>query len=187
MNPGGDLERTLAKLDETLRGLGVSYHCTGGLVSSFYGEPRLTRDVDVVLRPPQMPDGTERLIHALQPGFLIDPALVRRAIGEKGMFQALDRKTLVKIDFHVGEAVPGELGRSAMEELLPGLTLPLVSREDAILSKLLWARKGSEQSRRDAAAMVRAGELLDWTALHVRAEQLGIQDLLEDVRRNTTG
>jgi hypothetical protein len=33
-----------------LDSLRISYHVTGGLASSFYGEPRLTQDIDFVVR-----------------------------------------------------------------------------------------------------------------------------------------
>ena len=36
--------------DAALDELGIDYHVTGGLASSFYGEPRLTQDVDFVVR-----------------------------------------------------------------------------------------------------------------------------------------
>lgn len=40
-----DLERVVGDVITVLDRLQVSYHVTGGLASSFYGEPRLTQDV----------------------------------------------------------------------------------------------------------------------------------------------
>jgi hypothetical protein len=183
MTQMADLERTLSRIHEALTTLGLRYHCTGGLVSSLYGEPRMTQDIDIVLRLTGATGEAERLVQALQKQFLLELALVDRAAAQQTMFQALDRETWIKVDFHVGEAVPGELDRSCLDEVLPGLVVPLVSREDAILSKLLWLKKGSEKSRRDAAMMLRSSESLNQVALDARADQLGIRDLLDEIRR----
>ena len=32
---------------------------------------------------------------------------------------------MIKIDFHVGEKIPGELGRSTTREIAPGLFAPV--------------------------------------------------------------
>ncbi len=34
------------------------------------------------------------------------------AIEGRALFQAIDEASMLKIDFHVGEKIPGELGRS---------------------------------------------------------------------------
>jgi len=182
MIPMADLEATLKRMKAILADLGIRYHCTGGLVSSFYGEPRFTQDVDIVVQLPGNEAQVQHLISALQEGFVVDADLARRALGKGDMFQALDRSTWIKIDFHVGEGVPGELSRSVSREILPGLELPTVSREDAILSKILWVKKGSEKSRRDALSMLRAGKSLDWRSMEALAERMEIGDLLGEMR-----
>ena len=62
-----------------------------------------------------------------------------------GLFQAIDQQSMIKIDFHVGGSIPGELDRSTQREIAPGLIAPLVSKEDAIVSKLLWIKQGSHR------------------------------------------
>jgi hypothetical protein len=51
MFTANDLAETLRKLSKIFSDLKVRLHFTGGLVSSFYGEPRLTQDIDVVVDP----------------------------------------------------------------------------------------------------------------------------------------
>jgi len=162
---------------EALEKARVPFHCTGGIVSSLYGEPRLTQDIDIVVRLADASD-LERLLLALQPKFLIDEIAARQAWRSRRMFQALDQESFVKIDFHVGEDVPGELSRTAHIELLPGLTVPVVIRENAILSKLLWIRKGSHKSGQDVLGMLRRSGPVDWPYLRETAEKLGVGGLL---------
>lgn len=183
MNPTmPELEATVARVAGIVAASGASYHATGGLVASLYGEPRFTQDIDLVIRFAEGGAQVERLIGLLATDFLVDADLIRRAAAQSKMFQALDRQTGIKVDFHVGEDVPGELGRSVVLELFPGTAVPVVSREDALLSKLLWIRKGSHKSRRDAMMMVRRGHWADWSLVAQRAAALGVGDLLEEIR-----
>jgi hypothetical protein len=58
---------------------------------------------------------------------------------------------------------------------------PLVSQEDAILSKLIWLRNGSDRARRDAKMMLKRDEDLDRAALRERAAALGLDGLLAEI------
>lgn len=183
MNLNAELEITLRRALGILEGLPVRFHCTGGLASSLYGEPRFTQDIDIVISLEDSEKTAPELIAALSSKFLIDPDQAKRAIARNDMFQALDTETYIKIDFHVGEAIPGELTRSVRKELLSCLVAPTVSKEDAILSKLLWIKKGSEKSRQDVVMMLRGAGVIDWEHLIQRAKDLGVADLLMELNK----
>ena len=51
------LSDLVARVTQALDRSGVPYMLTGSLASSFYGEPRSTRDLDVVIDP--TPEGLE--------------------------------------------------------------------------------------------------------------------------------
>ena len=160
-----------------LDGLGLSYHFTGGLAASFYGEPRFTQDVDLVIQLSADSPETKALLERLSLGYYINRQVILDAIRQKGLFQVLDQETAIKIDFHVGEKIPGELLRRTRQQLLPrpyrpplpGLTVRLVAKEDAILSKLLWVRLGSEKSKRDVIQMLKGKEEVNRTHLRKQA------------------
>jgi hypothetical protein len=80
---------------------------------------------------------TRELSNRLSTEYLIHPEAAIDAIRNNAIFQAIDEQSFVKINFHVGEKIPGELGRSQRREADPGVMVPLVSKKDAILSKLL--------------------------------------------------
>jgi hypothetical protein len=175
-----ELNQTIGRIALLLRESSIPFHLTGGLISSFYGEPRLTQDIDVVLR--LGPGGQlDSLVLALQKDFFIDEIAAANAVLEQRMFQALDRKTMIKVDFHVGEMIPGELDRSRNEEILPGISTKIVSKEDAILSKLLWIKKGSHKSRQDVQMMLSRKGPLDSDYLNRQAIALGVIDLLREL------
>jgi len=175
-----ELNTTLLDLVGALSQANVSYHLTGGFASSFYGEPRFTQDIDIVIK---ISEGTllDNLILCLSNNFLLDDLAIKDAVKNRRMFQALHEETMIKVDFHVGEAVPGELKRSSIEEILSGLVVPLVSKEDAILSKLLWIKKGSHKSRQDVKMMLLRPEKIDINYLNEQANVLDVSDILREV------
>lgn len=176
----GALRLVLEAAVTVLRDRGIPYHVTGGLVSSYYGEPRLTQDVDFVVR--LAPSDSRFLAEDLSHEFLVDRQRVARAVETGGMFQALHREQVIKADFHVGESVPGELGRSWTVELFEGLDVRIVSKEDAILSKLLWVKKGSAKSREDVLGMLLDPTPTDERLLEDLAERLDCAGLLRELR-----
>lgn len=60
------------------------------------------------------------------------------------------------------------------QEILPGLVVPLVSKEDAILSELLWIQQGSGKSTRDVLQMLKGAEAVDWEYLRSQASKLNV-------------
>jgi hypothetical protein len=181
-----DLRTTLLDLVEILSAARLDFHLTGGLASSFYGEPRFTQDIDIVLRI-SLGSSLDHLIKELSVKFIVDPLAVKDAVSRGRLFQALHEETMMKIDFHVGEAIEGELARSRKEEILPQVILPLVSREDAILSKLIWISTGSQKSRQDAKMMILRKAEIYFDYLQKQAINLGVDELLKQIRKETTG
>ncbi|MCO6431404.1 MAG: nucleotidyl transferase AbiEii/AbiGii toxin family protein [Deltaproteobacteria bacterium] len=181
MTAAQDLNQTISRIVSILFAEELPFHLTGGLASSFYGEPRFTQDIDIVIR---ISDGKplQNLLTKMSPDFLVDAEAAENAVLSRGIFQALDEQTMIKVDFHIGEAIHGELERSKQEEILPGIIVPLVSKEDAILSKLLWIKKGSHKSRQDVKMMLTRTGAVDFHYLNSQAERLGVSELLLELR-----
>jgi hypothetical protein len=177
-----DYQQTMERIMAILDRLGLRYHFTGGIAASFYGDPRFTQDLDLVIQLSGNRPETRALLNRLSSGYLIHEQAAMEAIQRNGLFQAIDEASFVKIDFHVGEKIPGELERSRRREVVPGVTAPLVSKEDAILSKLLWIQLGSgHKSRHDVKVMLRRPEDLDRAVLEERAAKLGLFSLLAEI------
>jgi hypothetical protein len=102
------------------------------------------------------------------------------------MFNVIHHEWIIKGDFVVRKDDPyrrTEFQRRR-EIAVQGTPLAVVAPEDLILSKLKWAQdSGSELQRRDAREIVAAGTPLDWPYLEQWAAQLGVTDLLREVRR----
>ena len=176
-----DFPETIERLLQTLGEFEVRFHFTGGIAVSYYGDPRFTQDLDLVIDLALDRPETGKLLDRLASRYLLDTSVATDAIERHGRFQAIDQQSMIKIDFHVGEKIPGKLGRSTRREIAPGLNTPLVCKEDAILSKLLWIRQGSHRGRHDVKEMLRRDEYLDRACLKERAATLGVEDLLEEL------
>ena len=67
-------------------------------------------------------------------------------------------------------------------EIFEGLEAKIVSKEDAILSKLLWTMRGSSKSREDVRGMLLDPTPVDERLLQRLADRLGCADLLREIR-----
>jgi hypothetical protein len=182
MFPPDIFRHTLTRLVAILRHHGVRFHLTGGITSVAYGEPRMTQDIDVVVDNVQLSRAADAFVAEVsEAGFLLDPKQVRRALAEKSMFQLFDMADALKIDIYPREMIPGELDRSASLEVFEGMLIPVVSRPDAAASKLAWAAKGSQKSRRDLRQIVQRMPRAERDELDRLAGILGLNALLTEI------
>lgn len=156
---------------------GIQYMLTGSIALSYYAQPRMTRDIDLVA---ELSGRDAKSIAALfVPDYYASEADIARAIAGEGMFNVLHLEKLVKLDFIVRKDTPyrrHEFERRRRVRL-PGFEAWIVSREDLILSKLAWARdSGSEMQMRDVQALLVGGA--DRKYLEHWAHELSITDLL---------
>ena len=186
MYPAETFRDTVARLVAIFERLGVRFHLTGGASTIAYGEPRMTQDIDLVVDPQAMAANIGPFLEAVRAtGFLVDEETARRAVAEGGMFQLLDLAESLKLDLYPREMIPGELDRSIPTEVFAGLVLPVVSRADAALSKLVWISKGSHKSRRDLRQILRRADAGDRDLVIRWAAEHGLDALLQDVLAET--
>jgi hypothetical protein len=154
----------------------------GSIVSSAYGAPRATHDIDLVVAIP--PGAASELVAAFPPpDYYLDLQAVREAIaarGEFSMFNLLENSTGDKVDFWVLGDHPYDrecFSRRQVREVL-GVTISVQRPEDTILSKLRWAEiaGGSEKQFTDALRVYEVQHgVLDLPYLERWAEALGLQ------------
>lgn len=157
---------------------------TGSLASAFYGEPRSTQDLDIVVRAeePQLQELGERLRNA---GLYCDSSAIGEAVAVSGMFNAIDPATGWKIDFIALKPTPFHRsafeGRSTSE--LGGVRLQLIRAEDIVVAKLIWAKMGaSERQLRDVLGVLMVqGTALDRDEVERWVEDLGLRPQWEQV------
>jgi hypothetical protein len=91
MFPVDAFRATLEKAVRIFRRLGIRFHLTGGIASIYYGEPRLTQDIDIVIDNAQVAAALDSFLQSIEESdFIYEPDSVRNAVAEQGMFQLLD-------------------------------------------------------------------------------------------------
>ena len=167
---------------DALRSAGVPFMVVGSLASTLHGEPRATRNVDIVIDPTaaQLADLLERFGDGT---FYVDDAM--EALTHRDLFNVIHPGSGWKVDFVIRKDRPfsiAELGRREEVDLL-GVGLDVATAEDTVLAKLEWARiGGSERQLSDAASVIAvSGDGLDWDHLRTWAEALGVTDLLDGI------
>jgi hypothetical protein len=177
---GGSLEQ-----DELLRfaagafeQLGLPYFVTGSLATVFYGEPRFTNDIDIVVDLPAV--RVDELCAAFpSPDFCVSPEAARRAVARRGQFNVIHPASGLKLDLIVPPDTAfnrGRFGRARSLHPDPGYAASFASPEDVILMKLDFHRRGgSDKHLRDIAGVLRiSGEHLDLAYLESWAKRMGV-------------
>lgn len=182
MFPVEAFRSTVMKFAAILKDHSIAFHLTGGVTSTAYGEPRMTQDIDIVIGNESLSGCLESFLQSLDKSdFLHDQQSIRDAVKSKGMFQLLDNEESLKLDVYPRELVEGELERSDSIEIFSGIWLPVVSRQDAAVSKLIWVQKGSHKSRRDFRKIWQGCEVTQCESIETLVVKLGLQDLMNEV------
>jgi hypothetical protein len=167
-----------------LEAAGIAYMISGSMAMNYYAQPRLTRDIDIVVE--LTPADTDRLQQLLTADFYCDRDTVRDAIARRDMFNAIHFDLAVKVDFIVRKATPYREIEFARRRsaVVAGVQVWLVSPEDLLLSKLFWAKDTrSELQLADARNLVASVPTIDWQYVERWASDLSVATLLDEVRR----
>ncbi len=164
---------------------GMQYMMTGSMAMAIYSTPRMTRDIDMVIQV--SPEDISKIVNLFRDDFYIDETSVRQAVQNRGMFNIIHNESIIKVDFIVRkneEYRTQEFSRRQQIEI-EGVSIAVVAPEDLILSKLVWAKQSnSELQLRDVRRMVAVLKDLDNDYLKKWSGELGVEDLLEEVREN---
>jgi len=162
---------------------GIPHMLTGSIASSWYGEPRATQDLDVVIDP--LPAALDQLVEGLQSdGWYVDHDAALAALSDRSQFNAIGPDAF-KVGFIVRHDRPfsaAEFDRRLPAELLGTQTfLPTV--EDTVIAKLEWAQAtDSDRQLRDVRGMLAvAGSDLDRMYVDGWVQRLGLEGSWERV------
>ena len=171
--------------------LGIRYFVTGSIATIYYGEPRFTNDIDVVV---DLPEGRVAEFCARFPGeeFYLSEESLRDAVRRHGTANILHPASGLKLDIMIPESnLFNHYRFQRMKRVRPAADLEVffASAEDVILKKMEFFREGgSEKHLRDIAGILRVrGEELDCDYIDGWADQLGLETIWKTIRHHVEG
>ena len=177
----------LRNLIDFLEKTGIPYMLAGSLGSSFHGRPRATNDADVVIAPTE--SQLRLFLDSLGSDYYVSKDAALAALSQESTFNVIDIMAQWKADLRVRRTrafSEMEFSRRQRAVILD-MDVWVVSAEDAILSKLEWAKdSASSQQLQDVLGVLQIqDDRLDMDYLRKWAEDLGVRDRLEALLEKT--
>lgn len=172
----------LEHITQCLESAGIAYMLSGSVAMNYYAQPRMTRDIDMVIE--LHGEDVPRLTEQLGNDYYFDEDMAQAAIAQEGMFNILHHASLLKIDCIVRKShvYRREEFSRRQQVVFGGFPVWIVSAEDLVLSKLYWLKDSrSEMQFKDIVNLIADVPDLDRAYLHHWAQELGISTLLEEV------
>ena len=169
-------------VSERLTTHNLQFMLTGSFALAYYATPRMTRDLDLVVALGER--DVAPLVAAFSPDFYVDADAARAAVRTERLFNLMHLASGIKVDLIVRKANEYRLLEFARRQavVLAGVRTWIVSREDLILSKLVWARDADcELQLRDVRLLL--AELVEFDYVRRWAAPLGVTALLEQVMK----
>lgn len=167
-----------------LEAAGIAYMLTGSVALAYYSEPRMTRDIDLVVELEA--SDAARITALFTADFFLNADTMADAMRRRGMFNIIHFEAAVKVDMIVRKEAPYRVEEFSRRRrvTIGGQPMWLVSSEDLILSKLVWSKDSrSEVQLRDVRGLLRDVPAIDDAYIDAWADTLDIRDLLDEARR----
>ncbi len=173
---------TLRDFVEKMNNLGIEYVVTGSYAMSAYGEIRMTKDIDVVVKLSSK-DVTS-FYGLFNDGYYVSDVSIRRAIDRGSMFNVVSNEHGGKIDCIIQKNT--DFARTSFARRykvsVAGIEYWNTTKEDLIVAKLQWAKDThSEMQIRDIANLTSTSYDADYVG-HWVAE-LDLKDIWAEVEK----
>ena len=180
-----DQSELLQHVIKVLERLRIDYMVVGSLSSTFYGEPRMTQDIDIVIS--LSPEQVDALCSAFPPDeFYVSAEAVVEALERSTQFNLIHPASGGKVDFLLARSDAwgrAQMSRRRLVRIAPDLDAVVASPEDAIIGKMIYYREGgSEKHLRDITGIMSvSGEQVDVEYVREWAARLGLSEVWEAV------
>jgi hypothetical protein len=171
------------ELHQLFESINIDYYVSGGVASSIHGEPRSTRDLDLVIEV--KPNQIDLLVKTLEASGYYCPAGAVEDLqrGLENMLNITHAETIANADIYITDNSPFAISQMQRRILVDLDGIPafwIASAEDTVLQKLRGGKGSkSEKQWRDVLGIIKLqAETLDYGYLIEWAENL---DLVADL------
>jgi len=157
---------------------GIPYMLTGSMAMNYYAQPRMTRDIDVVIAI--TPEDVDRVAALFRPDYYVSEESIRESLAHDSIFNLIHQESVIKVDCIIRKS--SEYRRTEFERrqeiAIRDFTTFIVSKEDLMISKLFWAKDSqSEIQFGDVKNLLATG--YDAAYLQRWTRELGVDNLLK--------
>ncbi len=158
---------------------GVPYMLTGSVAMNYYAQPRMTRDIDVVIAI--SPIDVDRVAALFRPDYYVSEENIRESLAHESIFNLIHQESVIKVDCIIRKS--SEYRKTEFERRqkisIRDFTTFIVSKEDLIISKLFWAKDShSEIQLGDVRNLLGTGYNAEYLARWTR--ELELVNLLKE-------
>jgi hypothetical protein len=154
----------------------IAYMLTGSMAMNYYAQPRMTRDIDVVVA--LVPADADTVVQLFHPDYYVSRDAVSSSISRESLFNLIHQESVIKVDCIVRKRTPYRLAEFDRRQRIriENFSTWIVSKEDLIISKLDWGKDShSELQLRDVKNL--AGTGCDTAYIEHWTKELGLQTL----------
>jgi hypothetical protein len=160
---------------------GLAFMLTGSMAMNYYAQPRMTRDIDIVVAlEPKDADAVVQLFH---PDYYVSRDAVSTSIHRESLFNLIHQESVIKVDCIVRKRTPYRLAEFERRQKIriEDFSTWIVSKEDLIISKLYWAKDShSELQLRDVKNLASTG--CDTDYIERWTNKLGLNSLWQECK-----
>jgi len=175
-----DIVRDVSARFEQLR---IDYMLTGSMAMNYYAQPRMTRDIDLVVALTKA--DAARVVQLFSADYYVSAEAVESSIAHESIFNLIHQESIIKVDCILlkQSAYRQSEFKRRIRIRIGDFETWIVSKEDLILSKLFWARDSrSELQMRDVKNLILAG--CDRSYIERWTHALGVHILWEELSRD---
>jgi len=159
----------------------LAYMLTGSMAMNYYAQPRMTRDIDIVVALGSQ--DTDKILSLFTPDYYVSREAVSSSIERESLFNLIHQDSVIKVDCIVRKN--SHYRRTEFERrcliTIEDFSTWIVSKEDLIISKLWWAKDShSEVQLRDIRNLASTG--FDKEYIERWTTDLGLVDLWEECK-----
>jgi hypothetical protein len=166
-----DISRRFEKAD-------IPYMLTGSMAMNYYAQPRMTRDIDVVIAIG--PEDVDRVAALFRPDYYVSEENIRESVAHESIFNLIHQESVIKVDCIIRKRTEYRLVEFERRQKISvrDFNTFIVSKEDLIISKLSWAKDShSEVQLGDVRNLLATG--YDTAYLQHWTRELGLDNLLQ--------
>src|SRR4030066_1191940 len=159
----------------------IPYMISGSIAANYYTVPRMTRDVDIVIELKE--DVIDKFVALFEDDFYINRDMIVNEVSRQGMFNLIYNRYVMKIDFIIkksSEYHDAEFSKRK-KVLIDQCPIWIVSAEDLVISKLLWAKEShAEMQLKDVANLMDTVNNLDSKYIDNWIRELDLEQIYEE-------